>query len=91
MERRKYFPLGEQNLLVDSSVTSAKYDSIGCGNITVLFYWQLDSKLAGMYEYKPQLWDCGVLMPSVNSLLLMPQHVYLWKKKKKRLNRIFFD
>lgn len=55
MEWRKCFALGEQNLLVDSSVTSAKYGSIGCGNITVLFYWQLDSKLAGMYEYKPPI------------------------------------
>lgn len=67
---------------MDSSVTSATYNCIGCGNIMALFYWQLDSKLAGMYEYKTQLWDCGVLMPSANSLLLMLQHVYLWKEKK---------
>lgn len=33
----------------------------------VLFYWQLDSKLAGMFEYKPQLWDHGASMPSVKS------------------------
>lgn len=81
MEWRKYFVLGEQNLLVDASVTSAKYDRIGCGNIIVLFCWQLDSKLAGMYEYNTQLQYCGALMPSVNSLLLMPQHVYLGREK----------
>lgn len=55
MEWRKCFALGEQNLLLDSSITSAKYDSIGYGNITVLFYCQIDSKLAEMYEYKCQL------------------------------------
>lgn len=73
--------LGEQNLLVDASVTSAKYNRIRCGNIRVLFCWQLDSKLAGMYEYNTQLRYCGALMPSVNSLLLMPQHVYLGREK----------
>lgn len=57
------------------------YNGIRCGNITALFYWQLGFKLAKLYENKPQLWDCGVSAPSVNSLLLMPQHVYLWKEK----------
>lgn len=37
MEGGKCFALGDENLQVDSSVTLEKYDSIRCGNITVLF------------------------------------------------------
>ena len=72
MERGKYFSLGDWNLLVDSSVTLESGRGIRRGSITVLFYWQLDFKLAQMYENKSQLWACEVSPPSVNSLLLMP-------------------
>lgn len=65
---------------MDSSVTLESGRGIRCGSITVLFYWQLDFKLARMYENKSQLWACEVSPPSVNSLLLMPQHVYLWRE-----------
>lgn len=65
---------------MDSSVTLERGGGIRCGNTTVLFYWQLDFKLARMYENKSQLWACEVSPPSVNSLLLMSQHVYLWRE-----------
>lgn len=65
---------------MDSSVTLESGGGIRCGSITVLFYWQLDFKLARMYENKSQLWACEVSPPSVNSLLLMSQHVYLWRE-----------
>lgn len=65
---------------MDSSVTLESGRGIRCGSITVLFYWQLDFKLACTYENKSQLWACEFSPPSVSSLLLMPQHVYLWRE-----------